>query len=99
MLADSEIEAFNEGGVDLPAAGRQHALDPLERAEDHAVLLLYQTAPPYGLDDLGIEEPRQGHPTGLESCPGGLTARGLDPLPIVRQQRRRVRLEAVRQEQ
>src|SRR5262245_65857864 len=60
MLADSEIEAFNEGGVDLPAAGRQHVLDPLERAEDHAVLHLYQTAPPYGLDHLGIEEPGQG---------------------------------------
>src|SRR6266446_7462801 len=82
MLADSEIEAFNEGGVDLPAAGRQHVLDPLERAEDHAVLHLYQTAPPYGLDDLGIEEPGQGHPTGLGSCPCGLTAGGLYPLPI-----------------
>src|SRR4030095_8736195 len=56
---------FNEGGVDLPAAGRQHVLDTLARAEDHAVLHLYQTAPPYGLDDLGIEEPGHGPPTGL----------------------------------
>src|SRR6266436_7536371 len=99
MLADREIEAFNEGGVDLPAACRQHVLDPLKRAENDAVLHLHQTATPYGLDDLYIEEPGQGHPTGLGSCPCGLTACGLDPLPIVRQQRRRVLLEAVRQEQ
>src|ERR1043166_10048364 len=89
---------FNEGSVDLPAAGRQHVLDPLERAEDHAVLHLYQTAPPYGLDDLGIEEPGQGHPTGLGSCPCGLTAGGLYPLPIDRPPRRRILLESVRQE-
>src|SRR6266699_5270956 len=99
MLADAQVDARDEGGVDLPAACRQHVLDPLKRAENDAGLHLHQTATPYGLDDLCIEEPGQGHPTGLGSCPCGLTACGLYPLPIVCQQRRRMLLEAVRQEQ
>src|SRR2546427_13035241 len=69
MLADSEIEAFHEGGGDLPASGRQHVLDPLERAENHAERHLYQMAPPYGLDDLGIEEPGPRHPATRGSRP------------------------------
>src|SRR3989442_12900994 len=88
MLTDRQVEAFNERRVDLSAAGRQHVLDPLKRAEDDTVLHLHQTATPYGLDHLCIEEPGQGHPPGLGSCPGGLTAFGLDPLPMMRQQGR-----------
>src|SRR2546426_9959357 len=65
MLTESQVEAFNERRVDLPAAGRQHVLDPLKRAEDDAVLHLHQTAPPYRLDDLCIPEPGQGPPPGL----------------------------------
>src|SRR6266566_4635439 len=77
MLTESQVEAFNERRVDLPAAGRQHVLDPLQRAEDDTVLHLHQTATPYGLDDLGIEEHGQGQATGaweLPRWPAGVRA-------------------------
>jgi hypothetical protein len=31
MLADAQVDALDEGGVDLPAAGRQYLLDRLQR--------------------------------------------------------------------
>ena len=46
MLADAEVDALDEGGVDLPAAGRQHLLDRLQRAAHDPVLHAEQTAPP-----------------------------------------------------
>src|SRR5712691_3548682 len=99
MLADTEVKAFNEGGVDLPAAGRQYLIDSLQRAEHHPVLHVHEAPPAYGLDHLRIEELGQWHPTRLRGWPGGLAALRLHPLPIVRQQRRDVRPKAVRQEE
>jgi hypothetical protein len=55
MLADAQVDAFNEGGVDLPAAGRSHLLRRLERPEHHTVPHSYQAPPAYGLDHLRIQ--------------------------------------------
>src|SRR5215467_16121345 len=46
MLADAQVDALHEGGVDLPAAGRSHLLDRLQRAEHDPVSHADQTAPP-----------------------------------------------------
>jgi len=32
MLAEAEVEAFHKRRIDLPAAGRQHLLDHLQRS-------------------------------------------------------------------
>src|SRR4029434_1040313 len=84
-LADGEIEACHEGRVNLPTAGRQHVLDPLECAEHHAVLHGDETPAAHGLDHLRIEQLGQGHPARLGRCSCGLTAWELHPLPIVRE--------------
>src|SRR2546430_13865811 len=65
MLADAQVDALHERRVDLPAAGRQHLLDRLQRAEDDAVAHPDQTPAPHGLDHLRIEELGPGHPAGL----------------------------------
>src|SRR5712691_11414095 len=64
MLADGQVEALHERRVDLPATGRKHLLDRLQRAEHDAVADADQTPPAYGLDDLRIEQLWQGHPAG-----------------------------------
>ena len=97
MLADTEVEAFNARGVALPAAGRSHLLDGLEGAEHHAVAPLHQAPAAYGLDDLRLQERRQGHPAGLGGWPGGLAAGQGHPLPEVGEERGGVLLEAVGQ--
>src|SRR5712691_10930041 len=95
MLADTEVKAFNEGGVDLPAAGREHLLDGLQGPEDHPVAHPHQAPPAYRLDHLRIAQPGQRHPAGLRRGACRLLARWLHPLPKVTQQRRGVLLEAV----
>src|SRR5262249_49672126 len=95
MLADTEVEALNEGGVDLPAAGRQHLLDGLQRAEHDPVSHADQTAPPHCLDHLRIEEFRQWHPARLRRRPFVLTAWWLDPLPIMREQSHEILPKAI----
>src|SRR6266571_9245014 len=62
MLTDGEVEAFNEGRVDLPAAGREYLLDGLQGPEDHPVAHPHQAPPAYRLDHLRIEQPGQRHP-------------------------------------
>ncbi len=99
MLADGEVHALNEGGIDLPATSRQHLLDRFKRAAHDPVPHADQTAPPHGLDHLRIEQPGRWHPARFRRralCP---LARRLDPLTVVCQQRRRVLLEAVGQEE
>src|SRR5215471_12942006 len=56
---------LDEGGVDLPAACRQHLLDRLQQAEHNPVPHTDQTAPPHSLDHLRIEQLRQRHPAWL----------------------------------
>ena len=58
MLADGEVHALNEGGIDLPATGRQHLLDRFKRAE-------HDPAPPHGLHHLRREPLRQRPPARL----------------------------------
>src|SRR4030095_3667291 len=65
MLADAQVDALNEGGVDLPAAGRQHVLDPRMRANHDAMTHPYQAPPPHGLHHLCIEQLRLRHPARL----------------------------------
>src|SRR5215475_2913160 len=82
MLADIKVEAFHKGRVDLPATRCQHVVDTIERTEDHPVFHTDQAPPAHGLDDLGIEQLWQGHPTGLGSGAFAWAALGLHPPPI-----------------
>src|SRR5215510_3603238 len=69
MLAYREVEALNEGGVDLAAKGSQHGIDGLQSAKDHAMAHAHQAPPAYGLDHLGIEQLRPRHPARLGVWP------------------------------
>ena len=93
------MDALYKGRVDLPAAGRSHVLDGFQSAKHHPVFDADEAPPAHGFDDLGREEPRLRHPAGRRVWPCGLTACGLPPLSIVRQQRRHVRAKTVRQEE
>ena len=59
MLVDGEVEALNEGRVDLPAVGSQHVLHGSSGVEHHAVPHAHYSAAAIGLDHLGIEELRR----------------------------------------
>src|SRR5262245_48906650 len=85
MLADAQVHALNERGVDLPAAGRYHLLHRLERPEHHTVAHSYQVPPAHGLDDLRVEQLRQWHPARFRHRATGSAAWWLDPLAKVRQ--------------
>ena len=65
MLAEGEVHALNEGGIDLPATGRQHLLDRFKRAAHDPVPHPYQTPPPHGLHHLRREPLRQRPPARL----------------------------------
>jgi len=52
MLAEVEVKAFHEGGIDLPAAGGEHLLHRLKRPKDHAVMDAHQAPAPRRLDHL-----------------------------------------------
>src|SRR6266446_7705595 len=98
MLTNREVDPLDDRGVDLPAVRGEHLLDSLEGAEHHAMAHMDQTPPAYSLDHLRIAQPGQGHPTGLGHWALCLPASWLYPVPIVREQCRRVRRESVRQE-
>src|SRR6266566_3954883 len=99
MVADREVDPLNEGGVDVPTLWGQNLFDTSQCAKDHAMVHLNQPSAPVFLDDLRIEEPGQRRPAGLRGRAFGLSARWLDPVPKVGQQRRRILLEAVGDEQ
>ena len=86
MLADAEVHALHQRGIDVPAQRTEHLIDGLHRAKDHAVFDLDQASPPRHLDHLGIEQLRQRHPARLRSGAFGLPTLRLHPLPIVREQ-------------
>jgi hypothetical protein len=90
MLAYRQVEALDKRRVDLPTARRQHLLDGFQGAKHDAVLHADQTAAPHGLDHLRIEQPGEWHPARFRRRALGPPARRLDPLAIVRQQRRRI---------
>ena len=98
MLADGEAHALYEGGIDLPATGRQYLVDRLQRAEhdpgphvDQPAML--RSSPPA---HRGVVAQAS---TGLRGRACGLAARRLHPLSAMGQQSRGVLLEAIRQEQ
>src|SRR5262245_38768232 len=85
MLADGQVEALHKRRLDLPAAGRQHLLDRVQRAKDDLMPDADQTATSHGLDPLRIEQPGQGPPARFwrwALCP---LARSLDPVTVVGQ--------------
>src|SRR6516164_8211743 len=95
MLADGEVDALDEGGVDLPAVRGQHLLNSRQGTEDHPMAHPHQAPSAYRLDHLRIEQTRQRHPAWLGREALHPLARRLDPLAVVRQQRRRVLLAAI----
>ncbi len=99
MLADTEVKAFNAGGVDLPAAGREPLLDGLQGSEDHAVAHPHQAPPAHGLDHLCLAQLRQWHPARLGVWPFVLAAGRLHPVSIVGQQGGHILPKAIRQEE
>src|SRR5262245_60920729 len=65
MLANRKVNALNKRRIDLPAAGRQHLLDRLQRAEHDPVMHANQPPPAHGLHHLRIEQVGQWHPARL----------------------------------
>ena len=55
MLADAEVQALDERGVDLVAQGSSHRIDGLQGAKHHAVLHPHQAPAPHRLDHLRIQ--------------------------------------------
>src|SRR5713101_5139730 len=99
MLADGQVEALHERRVDLPAAGRQHLLDRLQRAEHDPVPHADQTPPAHGLDHLGVEQLWQRPPARLGVWSFVLAAWRLHPLAEMGEERCGVLREAVGQEE
>ena len=99
MLAYRQVDALDKGRVDLPAAGRQHLLDRLQRAEHDPVPHADQAPASHGLDHLRVEQWWQRHPARLGSRALDSLALRLYPVPIVREQGGHVLLKSVRQKQ
>jgi len=99
MLADTEVEACNEGGVDLPATGRSDLPYRLECPEDHAMAHADQTPPAHGLDHLRIEQPGPRPPARLRHGAFAWAAWRLHPRAAMGEERCGVLREAVGQEE
>src|SRR5262249_34737612 len=82
VLADGQVEALYERGVDLAAKGSQYGIDGLQGAKHHAVPHPHQAPPAYGLDHLRVEQLRLGHPTRLRCGACDLAPWWLHPGPI-----------------
>jgi len=65
MLAQAEVEALDEGGIDLPAAGRQHLLHRLQGAKHDPMPHADQTAPAGRFDHLRLQQLGPRHPARL----------------------------------
>ena len=98
-LPDIQVEPLHKGRIDLPAAGRQHLLDRLQRAEHDAMRHVDQTPAPHGLHHLRIEEPGQRHPTGLGWGAFLLAPLGLNSGTKMAQDGRQVIFEAITEKQ
>ena len=96
-LADIKVEPFDKSGIDRPAACRQDLLDGQLRAEHHTVFDLDDAPASHRLHNLRIEESGQRHPSWLRSWPFALAPFGLNPMTEMRQDRRFVLVEPVRQ--
>jgi hypothetical protein len=68
-LADVQVEPFDEGGVDLPAAGRKQLFNAFHRAEYQSVLDGHDAPAPVRLHHLDIKQLWQGIQRGFELGP------------------------------
>src|SRR5712691_6808999 len=98
-LTDVEVQAFDKGGIALPAAYRKYLRDPFHGPEYHTVFDPHEASTPVGLHHLRIEPLWQRHPTQLWHGAFGLTPLRLQPRAHVGQQRSAVILEAIGQKQ
>src|SRR5262245_63837294 len=73
MRTDAQVDALDEGGIDLPAASRQHLLHRLQGAKHDPMLHSDQAPAAHRLDDLRIEQLGQGHPARLGDRAGYTT--------------------------
>jgi hypothetical protein len=99
LLAEGEMGARDDGGIDLPARGGQHPLETSQGAEDPPGADTNQASAARGVDALRLAQGGSGHPAGFGRGACDLAAWRLDPVPVVRQQRHRLLLEAIGQEQ
>ena len=97
MLTKIQVEALDQGGVDLPTPLSQDRFDGRWRAEDDAVLDPDDAPAPIGFDDLRIEQPGRGHPAWLGLRPSVMAAFGLSPLAVVGHQGGKVLTKPVRE--
>ncbi len=71
MLADAQVDALDEGGVDLPTVHYQPLRDPVQGAKHHVVPHADQAPAPHGLDDLRIQRifpPNFGEMRAISEC-------------------------------
>src|SRR5439155_16240334 len=92
LLAQAEVEALDEGGLDVPAAGRQHLLHRLQGAKHDPLPHADQTAPAGRVDHLRIQQLGPRHPARLGGWSLVLAAWRLDPWAAMREERGGVRL-------
>ena len=78
-LAEVEVEPLHKGCIDSPPTSCQERFDGPPSAEDHAVFDIDNAPAPVRLDNLGLEELGQRHPSRLRPWPFVLAALGLYP--------------------
>ena len=83
-LTEAQMEPFNEGGVDVPAAGGQELIDRPCCAADHAMVHLDKPPAPRGVDHRRGEESRPRPPARLGPGAWGLAPRWRHPGPAMR---------------
>jgi hypothetical protein len=94
-VAKREVDPLNESGVDVPSPWGQDLHDLSPGTEHHLWTHVDQVAAAVLFDDLGIEQLRAWHPTGLWDWPFGLTAGRQYPVPQMGQESGRILLKAV----
>ena len=83
MLTAVQVQPLYERRIDLPTSLGQDRLDGLCGTEYDAVFHPHDAPAPIRFDHLSIEQVRLGHPTRLGLEAFGLSALGLNPLPVV----------------
>jgi hypothetical protein len=83
VLADRQVDALNERGIDVLFLWGLHVFDARLRAEHYAMAHLNQPSASVFPDNLRIESLWQGHPARLRGRACDLSARWLDLGPNV----------------
>src|SRR5215813_12049065 len=95
MLTQVQIQAFDEGGVNLPTPLGQHLPNGFERADHHAVFDPNDEPTPVRFHHLRIEQPGLWYPAWFGRWAFALAPFRLHPLAKVRQDGTEVILIAV----